>query len=188
MANTFPPNSSFFISFTNSPLSARKHWIRPFSRSATQSSRLSGRKTRLWGIWKGVRLLLSDAPSGTRKQPLKRSNLDGWAESRSGPETANKEVVEEFRSPTCPPLIQVFALSGELEDPGVAVAIRHKDAARLGVHRHVGGFAEVITVASWNESLPESQQDSVSAVAADLEHLRRKPDQRFSIPLAAASN
>lgn len=82
--------------------------------------------------------------------------------------------MKEFRSPTCPPLIQVFALSGKLEDPGVAVAVRHKDAARLGVHRHVSGFAEVITVASWNESLAESQQDSVSAVAADLEHLRRK--------------
>lgn len=82
---------------------------------------------------------------------------------------------EELPPPTCPPLIQVFALSGELEDSGVAVAVRHEDAARLGVQGHVSGFAEVTPVASWDESLAEGQQDSVSALAADLEHLGRKP-------------
>lgn len=98
------------------------------------------------------------------------------SESRSAAETQTSEVmVGELPSPTCPPLIQVFALSGELEDSGVAVAVRHEDAASLGVDRHVGGLAEVAAVASGNESLPEGQQDSVSAVTADLEHLRRKP-------------
>lgn len=73
--------------------------------------------------------------------------------------------------PTCPPLVQVLALSGELEDSGVAVAVRHKDAAALGVQRHVGGFAEVVTVTSWYEGLAQRQQDPVFAVTADLKHL-----------------
>ncbi len=63
MANTSPPNSSFFISLTNTPVSAVKHWMRPFSLSATQISRLSGRNTRLCGIRNGTRLLPSDEPS-----------------------------------------------------------------------------------------------------------------------------
>lgn len=79
---------------------------------------------------------------------------------------------KESRSATCAPLSEVFALRGELDDPGVAVAVRHEDVASLGVDSHVGGFAEVTTVTSWYEGLSQCHQYSVSAVTANFEHLR----------------
>lgn len=75
-------------------------------------------------------------------------------------------------APTCPPLVQVLALGGELEDAGVAVAVGDEDAASVDVHSHVGGLAEVAAVASGDEGLPQGQQDPVPAVTAHLEDLR----------------
>ena len=49
-ANNSLPNDLCFISLTNSPVSNRKHWIRPFSLSATQSWLSSGIRAKLWGI------------------------------------------------------------------------------------------------------------------------------------------
>lgn len=72
---------------------------------------------------------------------------------------------------TCAPLRQVRAVAGELEDPGVAVAIGHKDVPGFGVYGHVGGLAEVAAVTSWSEGLAQRQQGQVLAVAAHLEHL-----------------
>lgn len=72
---------------------------------------------------------------------------------------------------TCSPLRQVGAVAGELEDPGVAVAVGHEDVPGAGVHGHVGGLAEVAAVTSWSKGLAQRQQRRVSAVAAHLEHL-----------------
>lgn len=67
---------------------------------------------------------------------------------------------------TCTPLRQIFAISRELQYPGITVAIRHKDVPGLCVYYHVGGLAEVAAVTSWCESLSQCQQGSVCAVAA----------------------
>lgn len=72
---------------------------------------------------------------------------------------------------TCAPLRQVGAGAGEPEDPGVAVAVGHKDVPGGGVHGHVGGLAEVAAVTSWSEGLAQRQQGRVPAVAAHLQHL-----------------
>lgn len=63
-----------------------------------------------------------------------------------------------FSSLTCAPLRQVGAVAGELEDPGVAVAVGHKDVPGPGVHGHVGGLAEVGVVTSWSEGLTQREQ------------------------------
>lgn len=68
--------------------------------------------------------------------------------------------------PTCTPLGQVFAFSRELQYPGIAVAIRHKDVPGLSVYSNISGLAEVVVVTSWCESLSQLQQGSVSAVTA----------------------
>lgn len=75
---------------------------------------------------------------------------------------------------TCSPLCQVSAVSRELEDPGVAVAIRDKDVSGLRVHGHVGGLTEVAAVTSWCESFSQCQQCPLSAVAGHLEHLTKE--------------
>lgn len=69
------------------------------------------------------------------------------------------------------PLRQIGAVAGELEDPGVAVAVGHEDVPGAGVHGHVSGLAEVAAVTSWSEGLAQRQQGRVSAIAAHLEHL-----------------
>lgn len=63
MANTFLPNDGCLISRTNSLVSVLKHWIRPFSRSATHSWPRGGTRAKLWGTlnWPGLGLLSGDA-------------------------------------------------------------------------------------------------------------------------------
>lgn len=72
---------------------------------------------------------------------------------------------------TCSPLGKVFSISGKLEDPGVAVSVRHEDVPGVRVDGHVGGLAEVAAVTSWSESFSQSQQGSVSAITAHLQNL-----------------
>lgn len=79
---------------------------------------------------------------------------------------------------TCTPLRQIFAISRELQYPGIAVAIRYKDVPGVGVYSHVGGLAEVAAVTSWCESLSQGQQGSVCAITAYFYHLKIAHDGR----------
>lgn len=73
IANTFLPNEACLISLTNSLVSVLKHWIRPFSLSATHSWPKWGTRAKLWGTlnWPGLGVPLEDSTE-------QRKTTDTW--------------------------------------------------------------------------------------------------------------
>lgn len=81
---------------------------------------------------------------------------------------------------TCAPFRQVFAVSSELEYPGIAVAIRYVDVPCHSVYSHISGLAEVLFVSAWYEGLSQCHQDLVSTITAQLENLNVCRDRGLS--------
>lgn len=78
---------------------------------------------------------------------------------------------------TCSPLPQVVAFWRKLEDPRVAIAIRHIYIPSQGVHSHIGGLAEVALAIARFESLPQDYQGLVSPIRPQLEDLQGQEPQ-----------